>query len=149
MTTIAYRFGTLAADSLISTSTHRDGYCTKIIKNGPYLFAATGLWSLALGFLDWARAGLPPGCQPPMVIPGHDDDDAQGFIFCPDGEILIFGRRGISRKRLIPEASYYAMGSGADYCYGAMAMGATAPQAVEAALIHETCSGGPIIVLRH
>lgn len=149
MTTIAYRAGSLAADSLVTTSTHRDGFATKIVKRGHVLFAAAGLYSLALGFLDWARVGMPADRAPQMWVGTDPNDDAQGFIFLPDGPVIVYGRRGWSRKRLLDYAPYYAIGSGADYAYGAMAMGATAEEAVASALIFETCSGGPITVLRH
>lgn len=142
MTTIAYRDGVLAADRLITVQTHRDGYITKIAKRGPYLAAAAGALPIALRFMDWFRSGMPEARTPSM---GDDKDGATGHIFMPDGTILNCDTLGWTRRK----APYYANGSGCDYCYGAFSMGATAEQAVRAALEHETASGGDITVLRH
>lgn len=83
------------------------------------------------------------------MIGQENRDHAQGWVFMPEAIVLMFDELGWSYRRLRPEAPYYAMGSGTDYCYGAMSIGASAEEAVRAALIHETCSGGPIVTLRH
>lgn len=145
MTTIAYRDGVLAADTLVTVSTHRDGYVTKIRKRGPLLAAAAGTLAIALKFMDWFSAGLPSDRAPDMSGGNDEKYGSSGYIFSPCGLILGFSHQGWVRKR----APFYAVGSGADYCYGAFAMGATAEQAVRAALVHETASGGEITVLRH
>ena len=140
MTTVAFRDGVLAADTLVTANTHRDGSVTKIAKRGPVLAAAVGLLPFALAFLDWFRGGM-LGDPPPM---GNKEDRATGHIFTSDGWVLSYSIFGWQRIR----AEYYANGSGSDYAYGAMAMGASAEDAVRAALIHETASGGEIQVLR-
>lgn len=145
MTTIAYRDGMLAADTLVTTSTHRDGYITKIRKRGPFLAGAAGCLPIALRFMDWFSEGLPAGRAPDMSGGDQEKWGSSGYIFTPRGLILGFSCQGWTRKR----APFYAMGTGADYCYGAMCMGATAEEAVRAALVHETASGGEITVLRH
>lgn len=145
MTTVAYRAGVLAADSQVTTHTHRDGSVVKIVKNGPYLAAACGCWPTCLKFLDWFRAGMPEARTPDMSGGNDDKNGATGHIFTPDGMILTFTHAGWSRRR----ADYYASGIGSDYAYGAMAMGAMAEEAVRAALIFETASGGDVVTLRH
>jgi ATP-dependent HslUV protease subunit HslV len=145
MTTIAYRNGELAADTLCTIHTHRDGYVTKIAKRGELLCAACGTWPTALKFIDWFKAGLPASREPDMSGGNDKEYGASGHIFRPDGMIIGFSNLGWTWKR----APYYALGSGADYCYGAFSMGATAEQAVRAALEHETASGGDVTVLRH
>lgn len=145
MTTIAYRDGCLAADTLVSVQTHRDGYATKIAKLGPYLAGASGYHAMTLKFLDWFRMGMPADRTPEMGMNRDEKYDTYGHIFCPDGLIVTFSPLGWTKRR----APYYATGSGCDYAYGAMSMGATAEEAVRAALVHETASGGPITVLWH
>jgi ATP-dependent HslUV protease subunit HslV len=144
VTTVVYRDGCLAADTLLTSHTHRDGYVTKIRKRGPFLAGASGTWPFALAFLDWFSKGLPEDRKPTMQSKDAKDG-ASGYIFRPDGLVLTFTAFGWTWKR----APFYAFGSGADYAYGAMTMGATAEEAVRAALVHETASGGPITVLRH
>lgn len=146
MTTIAYRSGILAADRLMTAHTHRDGYVTKIAKNKQFLASVVGTWVHGIKFLDWFNSGMPKDWPPHM---GDEKDGATGTIYCPDGLVLRYGYLGWTKRTLLPEARYYADGSGADYVYGAFSMGATAEQAVKAALIHETCSGGPIDTLSH
>lgn len=143
MTTIAYRAGVLAADTLATVNTHRDGYVTKIAKAGPFLACGTGVWPIVVSFLDWFRAGLPEGREPKMEY--SKEEGAVCHVFAPSGMILTFSNLGWSWRR----APYYATGSGGDYCYGAMAMGASAEEAVRAALVHETASGGEVQTLRH
>lgn len=140
MTTFAFRDGVLAADMLATSGTHRDGYTTKIAKRANVLAASSGNGAMARAFLDWFRDGLPPDKAPAM---GNEKDRARGIVFTPDDRILIYDRFGWSCQR----APYYADGSGCDYAYGAMAMGATAEEAVRAALIHETASGGDVQTL--
>lgn len=141
MTTVAYRSGILAADTLVTINTHRDGYTLKIAKKGPFLAAATGTLARAQAFMDWFRGGL-VGHPPPM---GDGETRATGHIFMPDGLIMAYTNLGWLKMR----AEYYANGSGCDYAYGAMVTGASAYDAVKAALIHDTASGGEITVLKH
>ena len=145
MTTIAYRDGVLAADRLCTVGTHRDAWVPKIRKRGPILACGCGTWPVVLTFLDWFSDGMPADRQPTMTGHCAKEDGSSGFLFLPDGRFLHLSPSGWSWKR----APFYALGSGADYCYGAFSMGATAEEAVRAALVHETASGGPIDVLRH
>jgi hypothetical protein len=141
MTTIAWRGNTLAADTLATFSSHRDGYITKIAKRRQYLASGSGSAAGCIRFLDWFRRGM-VGAAPDM---GTKENYAYGRIYCPNGLILCLSIDGWEHVR----SEYYACGTGADYCYGAMAMGASAEEAVRAALKFETLSGGEITVLRH
>lgn len=145
MTTWAYRNGIIASDRLVTVQTHRDGWITKIRKNGPFLAAMSGSLPVGLRFLDWFSRGLPKSETPDMSGGNEEKYGSYGYIFTPDGLIVSYGSLGWAYKR----APYYSSGSGQDYAYGAMSMGATAEEAVRAALVHETASGGPIDVLRH
>lgn len=141
MTTIAYRDGVLAADTLNTSGTYRDGYVTKIVKKGRILAGASGCGIMTRRFLDWVRAGM-PGDAPAMV---NGEDKAYGHIFMPDGTRLTLWPNGWATDR----QAFWADGSGWEFAKGAMAMGASAEQAIGIAVQHDTKSGGEIVVLRH
>lgn len=63
----------------------------------------------------------------------------------PDGLIVSLNHTGWEHMRV----PVFAAGSGCDYAYGAMAMGATAEEAVRAAIRFDVGCGGEITVLRH
>ncbi len=143
MTVIAYRDGVLAADTQATLGhSQRGASVCKVRKRGTVLAAAAGDSRGAIRFLDWFVGGLQPDATPSM---GEPDKDAQGYIFPPGGPILTFSRTGWSKYH----AEYDAFGCGCDYALGAMAHGANAIEAVQAALKHECMAGGPITVLRH
>ena len=142
MTTIAYRDGVLAADTLATWCGGRSGYATKVVKRGPMLAAASGAATACGRFLDWFKSGMPD--MPDMGDGQKEGYWATGIIVMPDDMIVEFSPDGVSRKR----AEMYAVGSGADYALGAMAAGATAEGAVQAAIRFDTKSGGEITVLR-
>lgn len=140
MTTIAYRDGVLAADTQ-QTDAHgcAHGRVVKVTRRGPILAAAAGQACHARKFLDWFRAGM--NGEPAI---GDDDRNADGILFLPDGTVIEFSPRG--SKTVTCE--FYATGSGMDYALGAMAMGASAEEAVRVAMRFDNCTGGEVTVLR-
>lgn len=140
MTTIAYRDGEIAADTLATWGNNRDGHMTKVAKRGPFLAGVSGAVSASQRFLDWFRCGLEG--DPPEMPDG--DRTTYGIICTPDGYVLTWGPTGWERLR----SPTYAIGSGSEFAQGAMAMGATAEEAVRVAMIFDTKSGGEITVLR-
>lgn len=140
MTTIAYRDGVVAADTQ-ATDGHgcTNGRVLKVERRGPFLAAAAGQACLARRFLDWFRSGLVGEPEP-----GNDERNADGMIFMPDGRIVEFSPLG--SKTVF--ADFYATGSGMDYALGAMAMGASAEEAVRVAARFDSSTGGRITVLR-
>lgn len=142
MTTIAYKDGVLASDSLSCWGNSRDGAVTKIRKRGPYLAAISGVLGPGQKFLDWFSAGM--NGDPPER-PQDDNIHALGFIFMPDGMLLTLTRYGWERSK----SEHCAAGSGAEFATGAMSMGATAAEAVAVAMKHDTHTGGEITVLTH
>ena len=137
MTTIAYRDGVIAGDSLVSEQGLIVGTMTKVGKRGPILFGCAGDAAFAKAFLDWIAGGMQGDC------PQTPREDAQGII-AYDGHILSFMSHGIDRMK----ADYYAIGSGQRAALGAMAVGATAEEAVRAVVKTDCYSGGEITVLR-
>lgn len=69
---------------------------------------------------------------------------ANGFVISPDGYIIVWGDHGPWRV----DRPFYALGSGSTVAMGAMQQGASAVEAVEAAIALDIYSGGPIRVLK-
>lgn len=143
MTTIAYRDGVMASDSLVTKGhSHRDGTSQKVYRLGPpgrgILVGIAGQWPAAQRLVDWLRAGAHG--EPPDM---GGEKGAEALIIMPDGLIVSVTWAGWERYR----AEYVTLGCGSDYASGAMAHGATAEEAVAASLVHESASGGPIQVV--
>lgn len=139
MTVIAYRDGVLAADSLVSEpSGNITGKMDKIGRTGELRWGRCGDTGGSEKLFDWffgGRAGEQP--KPP-------DGGTLIVIYDQDGEIRIF-TGGVDWAA--PQADFHAWGSGADHARGAMKMGASAVQAVEAACELEVWCGPPIKVV--
>lgn len=142
MTTIAYKDGVLAADTLATWGNSRDGYFGKIARRGPYLAAVSGGMPAAQAFLDWFRRGCVGDA--PQIPESPDNAKAFCVIITPDDIVLTHTPWGWERTRNVD----LAMGSGANYAQGAMAAGASPEEAVRIACLYDTHSGGEIEVLR-
>ena len=142
MTTIAWDGASLAADTLITTGGHRDGYAPKIARIGDILVAAAGGTVHCQAFRRWidTREGPCP------LIGLSEDERANGLIIPPTGPLTMWCSHG--EWTFDPPGGIYALGSGSEYALGAMSMGADARTAVEIAMRHDTTSGGEITVLR-
>jgi ATP-dependent protease HslVU (ClpYQ) peptidase subunit len=142
MTTIAFRDGLVAADSALSNGNTITIGATKIAKrpSDGAIIAATGSSAYNAAFMRWALADEPDEKQPK-----RPDDNTRALIY-KAGTIWIFESTEPSPPYQ-HDAPYYAAGSGMDFAIGAMAMGATAEQAVEVAVKHDAYTRGPIIVL--
>lgn len=140
MTTIAYRDGILAADTLITAGNIRCGTETKIKARGPLLYGSCGSCGLTDKVEAWIRAGM-IGDRPHLKA-----GEATGsvFVFMPDDKIVWMHEDGDT----VLTAPYWAAGSGEKFALGAMAHGASAEEAVRAAIVHDTGSGGSVTVLR-
>jgi ATP-dependent HslUV protease subunit HslV len=137
MTTIAYRDGILATDSLIQSGGTRVGTTQKVFKskNGT-LLAFAGNAHLAADIQHWIDKGLSDDATP--------DTDGTGTIVIvkPDGTFWTLDGGAAAPYPL--EAPFFAEGSGQEVALGAMAMGANAVQAVEVAIHFDTGSGAPV-----
>jgi hypothetical protein len=143
MTTIAYRNGILAADTGMSAGGSIVGSVTKIARSEKGdLAGAAGDASYNHDFIAWfvgGEQGNPPEAQE------EDKTFDRGVIFRRDGRIEVFEPRG----RFECSAPYYAFGSGRPEALGAMFVGASAEQAVQAAIAHDPYTFGDIDVLSH
>jgi len=138
MTTIAYRNGILAADSMITagsrivTSTN----ATKIVRlSDGRLFGHCGQMrhmKPLVAYLEGKSERYP-----------DMEKDATAIVVHPDGRVeLHFGRH--PDEAFAEDAEFYAIGSGSELALGAMAVGATSIEAVHAAIRFDTCSGGDV-----
>lgn len=143
MTTVAWDGKCLAVDARSSSNdvilSERH---TKAIKVGKVIAAATGTTARCREFLAWVAAGM-PGEPPANPHPQNSEWSYWGIVITPD-QAWVFQEPGV-----VPvTAPYYAMGTGRDFALGAMAMGASAYEAVKVAMRHDVFSGGEITVLR-
>lgn len=136
MTTVAYKDGMIAADTMITENFAVCGQMTKIAKTPDgRLVGASGsaIWAAAL--VAWARKGKgnPPDCP----------EESSGILIGKDGSITCLDHGG--NVRLV--ADHIAIGSGTRYAMGVMAYGGTAADAVTVASEIDLFTGGRIDVL--
>lgn len=143
MTTITYKAGILAADSLISYQSYTNGSRPKIAVCKHFLVAMAGPARYRRPLEDWVRDGCPQDRVPTVLVENEDKFNA-----------LIVDRNGLAHEFdngfLLPiHADYTAVGSGSLFALGAMAHGASAEEAVIAACQHDKSSGGPVSTLHY
>lgn len=135
MTTIAFRDGILAADTLVTIGTVRGGKSIKIGRTADgFRWGVTGSMQAIQSYRKWAEArqGDPPKFEHTTFI-----------LVDPDGNVTDWYGEGWCEV----DALFSAWGSGDELATGAMAAGASAEQAIEIAIRFNTESGGEITVL--
>lgn len=139
MTTIAFKDGQLAADTLIAYNTITNGCREKISECGEYVVALAGMTWLRFPLEEWCEAGCPPH-EVPTALLEYDEAFTALIVKTSTGEVFEY-----ANGYLLPiHADYTAIGSGAILAIGAMAHGATAEEAVVAASKHDKNTGGPV-----
>lgn len=140
MTTIAYRDGVLAADSLINSGNGgRAGHAVKISKGRQgTLGGSAGRLEDAALFRSWVERDCKGDA--PSFSEGFDS-----LLILPDGRLCYVGEKGC----IVPfMAEFAAIGSGEQFAMGAMAAGASAEDAVRIAIQLDTGSGGEVTMLK-
>lgn len=141
MTTIAYRDGMIAADTGMTIGETRLGHMTKIAvsKHGRKLGGAAG----SAGYCHAFLMAITEGQDFPAAVEDSQGTD-RGLLIESDkpNDMHIFESGGVFIVRDVP---YYALGSGRDIALGAMFQGATAEQAVRAALQHSAWTYGNVL----
>ena len=139
MTTLVYRDGVLASDSMCQANGYRQpGVLTKLWRVKGRLVAGVGKSTYIERFHRWVEAGM-RGQAPEM------GDDAIGIVIDTDGRAREFGDCGEVSTHIAP---FYAWGSGMGPALGALYMGATAERAVEVAILVDPGTGGATQSLR-
>lgn len=136
MTTIAYRDGKLAGDSRATANGLIDNQTTKVWSHKGVLIGACGSQALCEKFRSWVVSGMDD------ESPYEGADDGNGLVVSTAG-VVCFGNTGgwsISEP-------FYTLGSGYQLALGALAMGASAEDAVKVAARFDTMTGGKITVL--
>ena len=145
MTIIVYRDGKIAADSGVSNGDNTFASMTKIARNNAGdLVGAGGDAGFAYQFLEWFKDGE-NGKHPLLRDIQSERVYDKAAIFRASGIWEIFEPPG----KHIVRGPYYAFGSGKPEALGALWMGATAEQAVAAAISLDNGCWGDIIVLTH
>ena len=146
MTTIAYKHNILAADTAMATGGGIVGSYEKIFRNKKGdLAGATGNLDFCSKFKDWFLRGE-KGKPPSAIVPGKPDETDKAFIIRHKPRCILH-YEGTQFSEI--ETGPYAVGSGAPEARGAMFAGATAIEAVTAAIALDTATGGDITVLGH
>lgn len=138
MTTIVYRAGILAADSLVVDRGTIIAETVKVRKAGDYVVAICGmLWQIE-AFAAWIAAGSPPDDKPQF----NKKNGFEGIAVDTNLVVLHYGPSLNVERDMI--ADFFALGSGMDIALGAMAMGASAVEALKIACRFDQYTGGPI-----
>lgn len=138
MTTVVYRDGVLASDSRVTEGSMISPGCVPKVRRLPdgNLIGWCGELSKASSLIDYLT-------DPDNAEPFTSKKGLTAFILTNKGKILQYeGSDWFEFKQ-----PYIALGSGKDYAYGALAMGASAKEAVKAAIKFDTGSGGRIKTL--
>lgn len=139
MTTIVYRDGVLASDSLATIGeTKVHGRYQKIRRIGDYLVGTAGSVADGQTFVNWLKHGSEEDPPP--------NGSYSALIIDPRGRV-----REIENGSVLPVprgAKFFAIGSGAPYALAAMYAGATAAEAVKIAAKIDTSTGLPVKVLK-
>lgn len=138
MTTIVFRDGVFAADSMIAYGTYTNGERAKITRCHFYHVALAGLAWLRIPLERWALEGCPEDAVPAELLEHEADFDS--LLVNEEGQCFTF-----CKGYLLPIPSgYIAIGSGSQLALGAMAHGASADEAVAAAMRHDKNTGGSV-----
>lgn len=131
MTTIVWKGGVLACDSQSSFGNHKYKCKTKLQLDDDIAFAICGALAEGLLIIDWCRS------EEPAPFPGTDDTTV--VMMCRrTGKAWTIEHPGAA----VPiEDKLFAAGSGAGIALGALAMGATPEEAVDAACKWDEASG--------
>lgn len=137
MTAIAYKGGLMAADTATFDGDAIPYHIKKIWRVRGSLVASAGQSSACMAFRDWYATGKDVPFE-------RHTDDFDGLVVQADGVVLrMSGQYG---QFLRYDAPFHAIGAGTEMLIGAMAAGATAPQAVEIAIKWSRYAGGGVQV---
>lgn len=141
MTTIVFKDGFFAADSLVTSDGMVDGYTEKIKKSGNLFFGMAGNIDLYEEFEKFLKGEV----FDKEAFKGENASIGAIVVNKETRSVIYYS------KRLVPEPvifGFHAIGSGNEIARGAMLMGASAKKAVEMALKLDINSGGKIQVVK-
>lgn len=138
MTTVAFRWGVMAADSLSTRNGWVNPYTTEKLHRLPDGTVAgfCGTLSEAMKFVQWLKDGE-AGDEPPLT-------ESTVIRLRKDGSLTIY-EAGASYD---VKTDFAAWGSGGPAANAAMYMGADASKAVEIAALLDDSTGGKIVSMK-
>lgn len=145
MTTVCWDGKTMAADKQMNTGNMKHLVARSKIRAGQYhgmpaIFGGAGTTVYSDAVVEWLIAGMPDEHKPEM--PQTPDS----FTVIVATETGVYGY--IDSLRPVPLGQIkWAIGSGGEYAFGAMAAGANAKKAVEIACAFDVNSGMGVDVL--
>lgn len=147
MTTITYKDGILAGDSQMSRGDEKCMGILKVGKTENFLLGFSGSFSNAPALYSWFLENENIGVENPVnlcQVWENVPNFGSGF------SLMIVNRAGLiwtasheGPPVFIP-SKYDAAGSGSEFAIGAMAAGASAPEAVRIAAKYDVYTGGPV-----
>jgi ATP-dependent protease HslVU (ClpYQ) peptidase subunit len=142
MTTIIYKDGTVAFDSLVTRGNARAGIDSnkaRKFKFGTYEFiiGAAGIAVTCEKLFAWAETNFDPEKKPQE----ESLDNLDAFIIDNKNKLRLMNGNFVSFEI---KSKTFAVGSGSDFALGAMEAGASAIEALKVAIKYDTNSGGPI-----
>lgn len=149
MTTVAYRDGVLAADTLISYGSFSNGNINKINvvaipeemgMGSKVMVAMTGVCWAIQPMVAWIEGGASQDDIPHCLL-AHCTE-FMCLMITEEGTVYEFNNGYF----LECGVEYHAIGSGAMFALGAMAAGIDAPESVEAAMKHDKATGGSVTI---
>lgn len=143
MSVVVYKDGIMAADSKAYGG---KGQCSPGWKRKAHRLedgTRVGVVSACPGeperFVAWLAAGADPEAWK------GDKPDLRALIVKPNGDVYLAADSCYFSGPI--QCDCYAIGSGSEFAFGAMAMGASAEQAVRIAMMHDpNCGGEPVIL---
>ena len=141
MSIIVWDGKTLAADRQW-TSVNLIRTTTKIWRHGDILMGGAGVLTDVEALRNWVMAGLDPTKFPTLKC--DNGNVPQFWVINRSGAVAKFED---APYPLTLHDPFFAEGSGRDFAYGALAMGADAVRAVEIACQYDTTCGGGVDVL--
>lgn len=146
MTTIAYKDGVVAFDSLVVNGNTIIGYDNAkakryIFKDRTFIMAAAGSVFSCDKLEKWAETNLDPEHRPDT----DDSGSLQAFMITDEEELFLIDTSFIPWKI---ETEFFSVGNGDDLAFGAMANGASALEAVKVAAKYNVNTGGKIRQLK-
>ncbi len=136
MTIIVWDGVTLAADKQ-STTAGLKRRVTKIFEINGNLVGFSGDWDYAQALKRWFMNGCKPEEHPKHQ--DHNDNWVGMLVITPSKQVFKYERSPYPMD--FTEAGAHCIGSGRDYAYGALAMGADARTAVKVACTLDTGCG--------
>ena len=136
MSVVAWDGKTVAADK-IAVSAEMRTTTTKVFRLDDAILAWVGESGGGIALLDWYKNGSVQARWPAA----QNTDNWTRLIVARASGVFFFEREPHAQK---VEEPFMAWGSGRDYAMGAMAMGASAEEAVEVAIRFSTTCGNGI-----